>query len=188
MKSGHELVSWVNTINWYHESMLWVCAWGRLRKDATYMECPVCKGWENLEMIWKCWMYGKSCHDSCYCKQQCDFVTWLWENGCGMSQSNTCWWDLSWSTTKYSWNELLRTYAIYKLQFSSGKIKMKLFWLFHSALSHGELVNAMLQLMMKCCKIFGSEEGRNGFLHRFQQLRSYCEEIETRNWEEFPFT
>ena len=31
-------------------------------------------------------------------------------------------------------------------------------------------------------------EGRNGILHRFQQLRSYREETETRNQEEIPFS
>ena len=31
-------------------------------------------------------------------------------------------------------------------------------------------------------------DGRNGFLRRFQQLRSYREEIETRDREKIPFS
>ena len=30
-------------------------------------------------------------------------------------------------------------------------------------------------------------EGRNGFLHRFQHLRLYRDEIEIQNWGEIPF-
>ena len=32
------------------------------------------------------------------------------------------------------------------------------------------------------------KEGRNWVLRRFQQLRSYHDEIETRNWEEIPYS
>ena len=31
-------------------------------------------------------------------------------------------------------------------------------------------------------------EGRFGVLCRFQQLRTYCDKIETQNWEEIPFS
>ena len=32
------------------------------------------------------------------------------------------------------------------------------------------------------------KEGRNLCLHCFQQLRSHCDKIETRNWEEIPYS
>ena len=34
----------------------------------------------------------------------------------------------------------------------------------------------------------GAKEGRNCFLRHFQQLRSYHDDIQTRNWEEILFS
>ena len=48
--------------------------------------------------------------------------------------------------------------------------------------------NQQAFIVMHHTRQYRKEEGRNCFLHRFQQLRSYRHEIETPNQEEIPFS
>ena len=52
-------------------------------------------------------------------------------------------------------------------------------------------VARLIELYVSCIRSIlqnRRKEGRNWVLHRFQQLRSYRDEIETRNREEIPYS
>ena len=59
-------------------------------------------------------------------------------------------------------------------------------WFRLSGCPHHDGMMMQQQLPQLADHLWSRNERRNRFLLRFQQLRSYRDEMETRNWEEFP--